>query len=194
MLSSYNKKNSKRELSLSKVYHFLTTEKMFNKINEFSGQMNLNFSKTMRFIIGVMIPLLDYYAIFEQESSEFGYNKFGSEVDVKFYIDPNIYRKLKNTHGVMQTFSIATLVRKMIELFFILIESKGLNWVINVMKCGIKKIINILSKTNCLFKNTENMVHMYGKEQVEEYISFIFSKNYALLGVKLAKKCLLYQY
>jgi len=57
------------------------------------------------------MPLIDYYIIFELESCEFSYNKFGAEVDIRFYIDPNVYRKLKNTKGSMQTFSVAVLVR-----------------------------------------------------------------------------------
>jgi len=181
------------DLSLSKVYHFVANEKMFNRITEFSTQVNLNFSKTMRLIIDTMMPLLDYYIIFESESSEFCYNKFGAEVDIRFYINPNVYRKLKNTHGSMHSFSVATLVRKMIELFFILIKAKGLNWLMSTMKYSIKKIINILNKTKGLLKNTENMVHMYGEELLEEHIALIFSKNYTLIGVELAKKRLFYQ-
>jgi len=180
------------ELQLSKSYHFLAKNKMYSRISEFSLQIKLNFSKTMRLIIDTMIPLLDYYSIFEQESGEFGYNQFNAEVDIRFYIDPNVYRKLKNTHGTMHTFSIAVLIRKMIEFFFILIEAKGLDWVINAMKCGIKKIINILCKNRRLIKDTNKMIHMYGKEEMDEYISYIFSKNYTLLGVESAKKRLLY--
>jgi len=190
---SNNQNNSYENMPLSKVYHFVTKEESHNKISEFSSQVQLNFSKTMRLIIDTMMPLLDYYTIFEQESCEFGYNEFGAEVDIRFYIDPNIYRKLKNAHGIMHAFSVATLVRKMIELFFILVEAKGLDWVINAMRCGIKKIINILNKTKRLLKNTENMVHMYGKELMEEHIVMIFSKNYTLLGVELAKKLILFQ-
>jgi len=93
----------------------------------------------------------------------------------------------------MHTFSIAALVRKMIELFFILIKAKGLDWVINTMKSGIKKIINILNKNRSLFKNQKNMIHMYGEEMIEEHIVMIFSKNYTLLGVKPAKRYLFYQ-
>jgi len=172
------------DTSLSKVYHFVTKEDILNKIENFSNQIALNFSKTMRLIISTTMPLLDYYTIFEQESSEFGYNKFGAEVDVRFYLDPNVYRKLKNTHGVMHTFSVAVLVRKMIELFFILVEAKGLDWVIKSMKSGIKKIINILVKTRCLYKNTENMVHMYGEMLMEEHITMIFSKNASFTNIK----------
>jgi len=177
---------------LSKTYHFVAKQKMFNKIVNFSIKQQLNISKTMKLIIDTMLPLLDYYIIFENESSEFCYNKFGAEVDMKFYIDTNIYRKLKNMHGVMHTFSVAVLVRKMIELFFILVDAKGLNWLMNAMRSSIKKIINILTKNIRLLKNTEYMVHMYGKDQIEECISMIFSKNYTLLGVKLTNKHLVY--
>jgi len=139
------------------------------------------------------MPFLDYYTIFEQESSEFGYNQFNAEVDIRFYIDPNVYRKLKNTHGTMHTFSIAVLIRKMVELFFTLIEAKGLDWLMDAMQSGIKKIINILCKNRRLLKNQTNLLHMYDKEQIEEHISLIFSKNYTLLGVEYAKKCILFK-
>jgi len=175
-------------ISLSKTYHFLAKEEMYNKITKYSNQIKLNFSKTIRLIINTMMPFLDYFIIFEQESGEFGYNQFNAEIDIRFYIDPNIYRKLKNTHGVMQTFSVAVLIRKMVELFFVLLEAKGLKWIKNAMKRGIKKIINILYKNKRLLKNPEKMIHMFGKEQMDEYISFIFSKNLTLLGVEYTKK------
>jgi len=102
----------------------------------------------------------------------------------------------------MHSFSVAVLVRKLIELFFILLKVKGLDWIVKSMKNSIKKIINILCKTGKLFKNTENIAPHYfyyvkvvwgGEDLMEEYISFIFSKNYTLLGVELAKKRLLNQ-
>jgi len=177
----------------TKVYHFVAKQEMFNKLNKFSNQINHNFSKVIRLIINTMMPLLDYYTIFEQESGDFGYNNFDAEVDIRFYIDLNTYRKLKNTHGVMQTFSIAVLVRKIIELFFILLEAKGLKWIMNTMKCGIKTIINILCKNRRLMKNAENMIHMFGEEQMFEHICLIFSKNYTLLGVEYFKKRILFR-
>jgi len=178
-------------VTLSKLYHFVAKEEMFNRISELSNQQELNFSKTMRLIVNTMMPLLDYYVIFENESTEFGYNKFGAEVDVRFYIEPDIYRKLKNAHGAMHTFSVSVLIRKMIELFFIIVDAKGLDWLINAMKYGIKKIINILNKNRRFFKNTENVVHMYGEDLMEVHIAMIFSKNYTLIGVEKAKKSLL---
>lgn len=177
----------------TKVYHFVAKQEMLNRLNDFSTQINLNFSKTMRLIMNTMMPLLDYYTIFEQESGVFGYNNIDAEVDIRFYIDLGIYRKFKNTHGVMQTFSIAVLLRKIIELFFILLEAKGLKWIMNAMKSGIKKIINILYKNRRFMKNTENMIHMFGEEQMYEHICLLFSKNYTLLGVEYFKKRILFQ-
>jgi len=175
-------------ISLLKLYHFVAKEKMYNRIHNFSLKLKQNFSKTMRLIIDTMMPILDYYIIFEHESSEFAYNQFQAEVNISFYIDPNVYRKLKNTHGTMHTYSIAVLLRKMIDIFFILLDAKDLDWIMNAMRNGIKKIINILNKNKKLFKNQKNILHMFEKDQIEEQISLIFSKNYALLGVEYIKK------
>jgi len=183
-----------KELQATKVYHFVSKEEMLNKINEFSINLNLDRSKSIRLIIDTMMPLVDNYIIFEQESGEFGYNEFGAEVDIRFYIDPNIYRKLRNVHGTMHSFSIAVLIRKMIELFFFFIEAKSFTWLINTMNSSMKKILRIFYKTGRLLKNTENIVHMFGEEQVEEHISLIFSNNYTLLGVIKAKKQLFYKH
>jgi len=86
--------------------------------------------------------------------------------------------------GVMHSFSVAVLLRKMIELFFLIIQEKGLEWLQNTMNLCIKKILSFLNKTGSFFKDTENMVHMFGKEQVVEEIIMIFSRNYTLLGVE----------
>ena len=79
-------------------------------------------------------------------------------MDIRFYIDPNVYRKLKNAHGAMHSFSIAVMVRKMIEWFFKLIELKSYKWLVENMKRCMKRIINVLSKTRRILKDTENMV------------------------------------
>ena len=146
------------EVELKKLYHFVAKEEMKKNVLKFSKEIKLNFSKTMRLIIDIMLPLVDNYTIYEEESGEFGYNEFGSEVDIRFYIDPNVYRKLKNAHGVMQTFSVAVMVRKIIELFFYFIEAKSLEWLKKFMNCWKNKIYRTLSKTRRFMKNTEKMV------------------------------------
>ena len=83
------------ELELKKLYHFVAKEKMKKKIFDYLKILKLNFSKTMRLIIDTMIPLLDNYFIFEEDSSDFGYNEFGSEVDIKFSIDPTQHHYYK---------------------------------------------------------------------------------------------------
>ena len=181
------------EIELYKVYHFVAKNEMKKKVQDYSKQLKLSFSKTMRLIIDTMLPLVDNYMIFEVESSDFGYDEFGAEVDIKFSIDPNVYRKLKNTHGVMHTFSIAVMIRKMIDLFFYFIERKSLEWLKNLMSCCKNKIVRILTKMRRFMKNTEKMEHMYGEELMEEQISMIFSKNYTLLGVDLSKNKLVYK-
>jgi len=181
------------DFEIKKLYHFVTKIEMRDKICEFANHMRIDFSKSMRLIIDTMMPFLDNYILFEEESGDFGYSEFGAETDVRFYIDPNIYRKLKNTHGAMHTFSVAVIVRKMVEWFFKLIELKSYKWLVENMKRCLKRIINVLSKTGRILKDTENIVHMYGEEQMEEHIIFIFSKNYTLLGVELSKKRLIYQ-
>jgi len=179
---------------LKKLYHFVCTESMMNKIIYFSKYMKLDKSKALRLIIDTMMPLLDNYLVFEQESQDFGYNEFGSEVDIRFYIDPNVYRKIKNAHGVMHTFSVAVLVRKMIEMFFFFIEYKSFEWLKKMMNCCIKRIIKILTKFGSFFKDTKNMVHMFGEEQMLEETIMTFSKNFTLLGIKRVKKRLVYNY
>ena len=181
------------ELELKKLYHFVAKESMKDRIEKFSKYMKLDFSKTMRLIVDTMMPFLDNYVFFEEESSDFGYIEFGAEVDIRFYIDPNVYRKLKNAHGVMHSFSIAVMVRKMIEWFFKLIELKSYKWLVENMKRCMKRIINVLSKTGRILKDTENMIHMFGEEQMEEQISIIFSKNYTVLGVEMTKKRLVFK-
>jgi len=184
--------NNENNIELKKLYHFVTTQEMLENINKFSDNIKLDRSKTIRLIIDTIIPLSDNYIIFGEESDELGYQEIGADAHIKFCLDPNIYRKLKNVHGVMHSFSIAVIVRKMIEWFFKLIELKSYKWLIENMKRCMKRIINALSKTGRILKNTENMVHMFGVEQLEENISLIFSRNFTLLGVELAKKRLFY--
>ena len=146
------------EIVLKKLYHFVATEDMLENINKFSSNMNLDRSKTIRLIIDTMMPLLDNYIFFGEESGDLGYNEISAEIDIRFYIDPNVYRKLKNVHGVMHSFSVAVLVRKMIECFFKLIKVKSYKWLSENMKRCIKRIINALYKTGRILKDIKNMV------------------------------------
>ena len=182
------------DLENTKLYHLVAKKEMKNKIIYFSNLEKLDFSKTMKLIIDTMMPLVDNYMIFEEESGEFGYLEFGAEVDIRFYINPNVYRKLKNVHGTMHTFSVAVLIRKMVELFFFFIEAKSLKWLRYLMSCCKNKMVSILTKMRRFMKNTEKMLHMYGEEQLIEEINLIFSKNYTLLGVVKAKKQLFYKH
>ena len=67
------------------------------------------------------------------------------------------------------------LIRKMIELFFYFLEAKSLEWLQNMMSSLTKKMKRILTRTSRLMKDTENMVHMFGEEQMVEQISYMFS-------------------
>ena len=64
---------------------------MKNKISGFAEYMKLDFSKTMRLIIETMMPMLDNFKIFKEESGDFDYMEIKAEVDIRFYIDPNVY-------------------------------------------------------------------------------------------------------
>jgi len=94
----------------------------------------------------------------------------------------------------MHSFSIAVVIRKMIELFFYFIEVKSLEWLQNLMSCCKNKIIRLFARTRRFMKDTENIVHMYGEELMDETISMIFSRNYTLLGVVLSKNRLEFKY
>ena len=55
------------------------------------------------------------------------------------------------------------------------LELKSYEWLIKNMKRCIKRVINALSKTGRILKNTENIIHMFGEDQMEEQLSLIFS-------------------
>ena len=76
------------DIELKKLYHFVATEDMLENITKFSSNMNLDRSKTIRLILDTMMPLLDNYIFFGEESSDLGYNEINADVDIRFYIDP----------------------------------------------------------------------------------------------------------
>jgi hypothetical protein len=78
----------------------------------------------------------------------------------------------------------------MIELFFIYVESRGLNKLLIDSDLTAGKIKRFFMKHKSWKKTREN-IHMYNNNDKREYIILCFSEDYRLIRVKLTYKCLL---
>jgi hypothetical protein len=91
-------------------YHFISNNEMHKKLVKFNKNNNLSMSKTLTLIINNLIPIIDIYTYFANESNEFNYKIIDANIDIRFKIEKKLYRKLKNVHGVMQSYSIVPII------------------------------------------------------------------------------------
>lgn len=170
---------------MRKKYHLIINKEMKEKIYNFAIDNEMTLSGSVEFIFNKMEPVLDSYVYFEENNGDFGYEEVNGEIDFKFTMDKTFYNKLKNIHGIMFTFSIAVLVRRMISVFFEYLDFYGLSRLDKFLsKC--KRVI--LKNIHLKQKWDKKKVHMYTGVMEKEYICMKFSSNYNLLGFKLLYK------
>lgn len=107
-----------------KDFHFTANSIMKNKILQFGKKYNYNISQTIRSVVKTVSFYLDRKHYFEEEDRNV-YSKVYADCEVHLYISEEEYRKIKIIHANMNFYSMAKLVRWMIELFFDVADRLG---------------------------------------------------------------------
>ncbi|HOF00201.1 MAG TPA: hypothetical protein PK385_02295 [Spirochaetota bacterium] len=100
-----------------KDFHFASNSVMKNNIIRFGKKYNYNISQTIRNLVKTVSFYLDRKHYYEEEDRN-TYSRVYADCDIHLYISEEEYRKIKVIHANMNFYSMAKLVRWMIDLFF----------------------------------------------------------------------------
>jgi len=177
--------NNIKEVNMNHDYHFVVTCEMKTRISDFAVSMDLSLSSTVIFILRKIQPVIDRYHYISPEKREDGEYRFiNSGADLHVFMENGLYRKIKLIHSTMNFFSMAIIVRWMIDLFFELID-----------KYGKKKFYLLIRKFNGIndvrfyegreWEKAEYSKHMSHIKPIIDLYSLTFSTDYRLKKFKI---------
>ncbi|HOJ63828.1 MAG TPA: hypothetical protein PLE45_05355 [Spirochaetota bacterium] len=105
-------------------FDFVVGDSLFNKIKNMALKRNIKFSTIIREIILKMVPVLEKKH-FKEARRKKDYPVVMAAYRVKVFLPEKLYNELKMIHDHLNTFSMATLVREIIEAYFEGIERFG---------------------------------------------------------------------
>lgn len=115
-------------------YNFVINDELNKKIKDYCLHNNISKNKLINYIIDLLMPVLDYYYFVCNESKKYKYKKISATNKIRIIINNNIYNKIKHIHNNMNTFSMATLIREMIMIFFREIKKNQISYLIKKVK------------------------------------------------------------
>jgi len=109
---------------MSKLFHFVINSEMQEKIVNYSKLLGKSTSKTIEEIIEKSIAIIRSRHYFDmEEKNEYPKVSWNKRIVVK--IKDSDYRELKLIHANLNVFSIAKIVRYMIDSFFLIMKIQG---------------------------------------------------------------------
>jgi len=107
-----------------KEFDFVLNQNLFEKINNLKDKKDKDLSTLIREIIIFMLPVLKRKHLFEKRRDK-DYRFIGATQRIRIYIPEEVYNELKLVHDHINSFSIAILIRELLELYFAGIEVEG---------------------------------------------------------------------
>ncbi len=107
-----------------KEFDFVLNQDLFEKINNLKNKKDKDFSTLIREIIIFMLPVLKRKHLFEKRRDK-DYRFIDATQRIRIYIPEEVYNELKLVHDHINSFSIAILIRELLELYFAGIEVEG---------------------------------------------------------------------
>jgi len=160
---------------MSKLFHFVINSDMHKKIVNYSKLQGKTMSKIIEEIIEKTIAIVRFRHYFdEEEKNEYPKINWSKRIVVK--LKKNDYRELKLVHANLNVFSMAKIVRFMIDYFFHVMEIHG--------KEKIDDYFSELSEKN--EKEIKNKI--IRKKQLQEKLPVItlrYTRDFNIYSVKL---------
>jgi hypothetical protein len=167
-------------------FHYVTTQKMKNRILKLGGTKNLTLSATIVYIFKKIEPILDRYHYVYPEDNEIGkYGFIDADADIHVYLGEEEYRKLKLIHATMNFFSMAIILRWIIKLFFDCIDKYGCEKFDDLIERYQGINVTRFYKGERAWKKAAYFEHMSQKGTWYELFSLTFTNNYKLLGFEI---------
>jgi hypothetical protein len=98
-------------------FHFVLTRELKNRIKILSKILNKNMSETVNYIINKVDPMINELFKKSKKKSRWGYHYIKADAKMNIYIETTNYRKIRQLHNNCYSFSMAMILRGIIEFF-----------------------------------------------------------------------------
>ena len=164
-----------------KELDFVLNRVLFNKIENLKEKNNKNFSAIVREIILLMIPILRKKHIYEKRRKK-DYKFINATEKIRVFLPDEVYNEFKLVHDQLNSFSIATLIRELLEVYFAGIETYGEEKFMKMVQ-EIKNEIEWLKREKaCVVKECAQDIPC--STDSNDYFLLKFNSNFCLKEIK----------
>ncbi len=164
-----------------KEFDFVLNQNLFEKINNLKDKKDKDLSTLIREIIIFMLPVLKRKHLFEKRRDK-DYRFIGATHRIRIYIPEEVYNELKLVHDHINTFSIAILIRELLELYFAGIEVEGEEEFAKRMEEWQKEIESLREAKAVVVKIGSPDIPVSNEHN--DYFLLKFSSNFCLKEIK----------
>jgi hypothetical protein len=165
-------------------YHFKLNEDTKLELIKISEDMNLSLSATIVVLFEKFIPFIDKHHLNSKEKNskyQFIGDSKEKRLSIHCYMPENLYNRMKQLHHDLNYFSLAQVLRKMIDNFIAGCIKYGINNLIN----NLNKIIDIWNEKKEFYKKERTIFirQLYKKNFISENILIsydIYSRLYKI--------------
>jgi hypothetical protein len=164
-------------------FHFVLNARMMKDIFKISKKLDKSISSTVGHIIKTINPILErYHFIYPENKNDGKYRLINGKKHIHVYMDEIDYRRIKQVFAHMYIYSMAIIIRRMIEIFIKETKKNSLNKFAKIMKKyeGIHKIK--FGKVQKKWKKYDLFLQMSYDESIKKHYKTLFTNDFTLLG------------
>ncbi len=164
-----------------KEFDFVLNQDLFEKINNLKDKKDKDLSTLIREIIIFMLPVLKRKHLFEKRRDK-DYKFINATRRIRIYIPEEVYNELKLVHDHINSFSIAILIRELLEIYFAGIEVEGEEEFIKKMEEWEKGIERLREAKAVVVKIGSPDIPV--PDEHNDYFLLKFNSNFCLKEIK----------
>ncbi|HOJ63699.1 MAG TPA: hypothetical protein PLE45_04690 [Spirochaetota bacterium] len=168
-----------------KKFEFVLNKSLFERIEYLKEKKTKNLSVIVREIILLIIPVLRIKHIYEDRRYK-DYKFINATEKIRVFLPEEIYNELKLVHDQLNSFSIATLIRELLEIYFSGIETYGEEKFMKMIQKLKNEIDGLKERKACIVKER---VEGRGQDihcsiETNDYFLLKFNSNFCLKEIK----------
>ena len=160
---------------MTKEFNFMIGGELNKKIETYSNKKGIDYNDVIIIIFNLMIPLLkkEHFTGVERKNK---YERITAVKRVHLYLEEEIYREIKLIHSNLDFFSMAIVVRFLIEEFFKRLEKD---------KKDEDEIKKEMEKTKEKYNKTGVWVKVKEGQLFKSYLIISYNANYNIQKIEL---------
>ena len=165
-----------------KEFDFVLNKSLFDKIKYLKEKKNKDLSVIVREIILLMIPVLRKKHLYEKRREK-DYKFINATEKIRVFLPDEVYNELKLVHDQLNSFSIATLIRELLEVYFAGIQIYGEEKFMKMIQKLKNEIEGLKIRKACVVKEGRAQDIPCSIEH-NDYFLLKFNLNFCLKEIK----------